>query len=271
MEEAQILYKKENGIAIITFNRPEKLNALSRDMSRLMQSYLKEIKNDDEVRAVILTGNGRAFCAGTDAQESLGTDISARKAMEIQRLRERVSATYSDRSNIWGFHSISKPSICAINGPAVGLGAEYTLFCDIRIAAESARIGWVFVLRGWVPDTGAGTWLLPRIVGPSKACELVLSGDIIDAQEMLRIGLVSKVVPDKELMPAAIEMAKRLTKGAPLAVQMAKQMIYNGLERDIEEHLQFNSSAFSTLTQTEDHVEGMKSFLEKRAPRWQSK
>ena len=126
----------------------------------------------------------------------------------------------------------------------------------------------MFVLRGLVPDTGAGTWLLPRIVGVSKACELVFSGEIIDAQEMLRIGLVTKVVPDEELMPAAKEMAKKLMRGAPLAVQMCKQLMYKGLERTIEAHIQAERASFTMANQTEDYKEGVKSFLEKREPRW---
>lgn len=271
MAEELVLYKKEDGIAVVTLNRPEKMNAITREMSSRLHFIMEEIRDDDEVRAVILTGNGRGFCGGTDVGASLGTGDEERATMAIERLRRSAAATYGESVAYWGFNGIAKPTIAAINGPAVGLGAEHCIHCDIRIAADSARIGWVFVLRGWVPDTGAGTWLLPRIVGLSKACELLFSGEIIDAQEMLRIGLVSKVVPDKELMPTAIEMAKKMTKGAPLAIQMSKQLLYKGLERGIEAHLQFNGSAFRTLTQTEDHKEGMRSFLEKRAPHWQSK
>jgi enoyl-CoA hydratase/carnithine racemase len=168
----------------------------------------------------------------------------------------------------WRFNSIPKITIAAINGPTVGLGCEITLHCDIRIAAESARWGEVFVLRGMVPDTGAGTWLLPRIVGLSKALELVCSGEIIDAQEMLRIGLVDRVVPSEKLLPAAKEMAKKFLKASPLAVQMAKQLIYRGLERTALEHLRDNRIALDLITNTEDHTEGVRSFLEKRAPQW---
>ena len=153
----------------------------------------------------------------------------------------------------------------------VGVGAEYTLHCDIRIAAESARWGQVFVLRGWVPDTGAGTYLLSRIVGLSNALDLVCSGDIINAQEMLRIGLVSKVVPNDQLMLVAMEVAKRFMRGSPLAIRNAKELIYRSLERNIEEHLQASSATFSMLTQSEDHAEGVKAFMEKREPRWKGK
>jgi len=268
MAEEQILYRKENGIAIVTFNRPEKLNATTAQMNSRLGEISEQIKSDDEVRVVILTGAGRAFCAGTDIS---GSGASGPSGTERSVSRVRVRRSTLDRLTSWGLTSIPKPTIAAINGAAVGLGAEFTLHCDIRIAAESARWGQVFVLRGWVPDTGAGTYLLARIVGLSNALELVCSGEIIDAQEMYRIGLVSKVVPNDQLMPSAMEMAKKLMRGAPLAIRMAKELIYRSLERNIEEHAQANGSAFAMLTATEDHAEGVRAFLEKREPRWKGR
>jgi len=270
-----VLYSKEDGIAIVTFNRPEKLNALNWECYKRLESITEEIKKDDEVSTVILTGNGRAFCAGADVTGGEMPGIRRRKEMMAAnpsyRAVERASASTFDLGGSmenWRFNRISKITIAAINGATVGLGCEITLHCDVRIAAESARWGEVFVLRGLVPDTGAGTWLLPRIVGLSKALELICSGEIIDAQEMLRIGLVSKVVPNEELMPTAKEMAKKFMKASPLAVQMAKQLIYRGLERTALEHIRDNSIAYGLISNTEDHTEGVKSFLEKREPRW---
>lgn len=230
MAKQDLLYSREDGIGIVTLNRPKKLNAITHPMHKRLHSIIEEIRRDDGVRVVILTGNGRAFCAGTD----ITGEVPVSAEVEILKMKERSSTEYRDSQ--WFFNSIPKPTICAINGAAVGIGAEFCLHCDIRIAAESARWGQVFVLRGLVPDTGAGTYLLPRIVGLSKACELVFSGEIINAQEMLRIGLVSRVVPDDQLMIAAKEMAKKLMRGAPLAVQMAKQLMYLGLERTLEAH-----------------------------------
>lgn len=264
MAEQDVLYSKEDSIAKITLNRPEKLNALTQENYRRIHSLIEEVKKDEEVRALILTGNGRAFCSGRDLS-ARRDEASSMAQAEVKAAKEK--ATY-DHDAFWWFNSIPKPTICAINGAAVGLGAEFTLHCDIRLASESARWGQVFVLRGRIPDTGAGTWLLPRIVGPSKACELVFSGEIIDAQEMLRIGLVSQVVPNEQLMPAAMEMAKKLTRGAPVAVQMCKQLIYRGLERTIEDHLRANRYYLSVCQQSEDYVEGARSFIEKREPRW---
>jgi len=234
-------------------------------MLNRLGELIEEIKGDDEVRVVIFTGKGKAFSAGTDISD----DVPSTAETEIEFMKQKNSTEY--RQSLWYFNSIPKPTICAINGAAVGIASEFALHCDIRIAAESARFGQVFVLRGMVPDTGAGTYLLPRIVGLSKACELVFSGEIIDAQEMLRIGLVSKVVPDDQLMTAAMEMAKKMQRGAPLAVQMAKQLMYMGLERSIEAHCEAERYCFQLSCKTEDFQEGIRSFFEKREPCWKAK
>jgi len=265
MAKQNVLYTKEDNIGIITLNRAEKLNALTHEMLHRINFIIEDIKKDDKVRAVILTGNGRAFSAGTD----ISGEVPQTAEVEINLMKAKTATEY--RQSLWFFNSIPKPVICAINGAAVGIAAEFSLHCDIRIAAESARWGQVFVLRGMTPDTGAGTYLLPRIVGLSKACELVFSGDIIDAQEMLRIGLVSKVVPDAELMPTAREMAKKLTRGAPLAVQMAKQLMYRGLEQTMEAHQEAVRYCFQLSAKTEDAREGIRSFFEKREPCWKGK
>ena len=140
--------------------------------------------------------------------------------------------------------------------------------CDIRIAGQSAKWGEIFVRRGLIPDTGAGTYLLPHIVGLSKAAELCMSGEVIDANEMLRIGLVHQVVPDDQLIPTAMELAKKFLKAAPLAVRMTKQLLYMGLERTIEHHSEATRYCFQLATKSEDMMEGIKSFLEKRNPVW---
>ncbi|MEE8397751.1 MAG: enoyl-CoA hydratase/isomerase family protein, partial [Desulfobacterales bacterium] len=228
-------------------------------------AFIEEIKRDDEVRVAILTGNGRNFCAGTDI--SSGELTPPPKKEKSARQADQEPSDYETGFPKTAFSSIAKPTVCAINGAAVGLGSEYPLHCDVRIASESARFGQIFVLRGLTPDTGAGTYLLPHIVGFSKACELVFSGEIIDAQEMLRIGLVSKVVPDDALMPAALEMARKLKRGAPLAVKKCKQQMYMGLQRTMEEHQKVNAADLQSMSGAEIQ-EGIASFLEGREPRW---
>lgn len=265
MAKTDVLYEKQDQIGIITLNRPEKMNAMTHEMFSLFESIIKEIRGDDDVRAVILTGKGKCFCAGTD----LSGDVPLSIDTQLGYMKSKESTTSS--FNTWFFTSIPKPIICAINGPAVGAGSEYPLQCDIRIAGQSAKWGEVFVRRGLIPDTGAGTYLLPHIVGFSKACELCFSGEVIDADEMLRIGLVHQVVPNEQLMPTAMELARKFLKAAPLAVKMTKQLMYMGLERTIEHHYEATHNCFQLATKTEDMVEGIKSFLEKRNPVWKNR
>ncbi len=265
MSAELVLYEKKQKVAIVTLNRPERLNAITHGMLRKLGEIIEDVKKDDSVRVMILTGRGRAFSAGTDISDP----VPVMSELEIQAARRKDTTEY--RQSLWYFNSIPKPTICAINGAAVGIASEFALHCDIRIAAESARFGQVFVLRGMTPDTGAGTYLLPRIVGLSKACELVFSGEIINAKEMLKIGLVSQVVPDDELMTAAMAMGKKMMRGAPLAVQMAKQLMYLGLQRSLEDHWEASRYHFQLSCKTDDFQEGIKSFFEKREPRWKGK
>jgi 2-(1,2-epoxy-1,2-dihydrophenyl)acetyl-CoA isomerase len=258
MAREDVLYTKEDGIATITLNRPESRNAVTWEMHGLIDEALDDVKRDDTVRALIITGVDPAFCAGTDVRGEMAPPADWQLA--------RLARDTGERRLPWSFVDVAKPTIAAVNGSAVGMGAEFTIQCDIRIASERARFGWIFPQRGLIPDTGAGTYLLPRIVGLSKACELVFSGEIIDAEEALRIGLVTKLVAHDELMPAARDIAVRLSKGAPLSVRWAKQLIYRGLERDLESHAAFTSQLLAMCFQTEDHQEGVKSFLEKRDP-----
>jgi len=268
-EEKKILYEKEDGTGIITFNRPERMNSITFDMQADLSDIISEATLDDEVRAVILTGNGRAFCAGTDVtvgivrdQQDAGRE-KARKAKQVELPATSLPG--------WTFTRIPKPTIAAVNGAAVGMGAEWTAQCDIRIASEAARFGWVFPMRGITPDTGAGPYLLPYIIGLSKALRLMYSGRIIDAAEAESIGLVSMVVPPDELLPAAKEMAKELTQGAPLAIKGIKEVTYGSLEWPPSVHGAENSRRFRDTSASEDAKEGVDSFLERRPPVWKGR
>jgi enoyl-CoA hydratase len=171
----------------------------------------------------------------------------------------------------WTFTRLPFPTIAAVNGAAVGMGAEWTAQCDIRIASENARFGWVFPKRGITPDTGAGPFLLPYIVGLSNALDLMYSGDIIDADEALRIGLVSKVVPPDQLLPVARQTAIRLSSGAPLSLKGIKALTYGSLEWPYARHFEENSRHFHITTTSEDSREGVQSFFEKRPPVWKGR
>ena len=268
-EEKQILYEKEDGIGVITINRPDRMNSITDDMLADLTGLINDIILDDEVRAVILTGTGRAFCAGTDVTQGIARDHEEAAKERAKRIK-KVDLPESSLPG-WTLTRIPKPVIAAVNGAAVGMGAEWTAQCDIRIASESARFGWVFPLRGITPDTGAGPYLLPYIVGMSKALQLMYSGTIIDAPEAERIGLVSMVVPPDELMPAAKEMAKELTKGAPLALKAIKEVTYGSLEWPPSIHGGENAKRFRETSASDDAKEGVQSFLEKRPPVWKGR
>lgn len=268
-QKQSILYSKEDGIGIITFNRPEKMNAVTDDLLVDLTNVISDITLDDEVRVVILTGNGRAFCAGADVSVGLARDQEV-AAREREAKIKKVDLPDNPLPR-WTFTHIPKPTIAAVNGAAVGIGAEWTAQCDVRIASEAARFGWVFPMRGLTPDTGAGPYLLPYIVGLGKALELLYSGDIIDAREAERIGLVSRVVPPEELMPAAKEMAQRLVRGAPLAIKGIKELTYGALEWPPSFHHEETGKRLRASSLSEDVKEGIQSFLEKRPPVWQGK
>jgi enoyl-CoA hydratase/carnithine racemase len=224
---------------------------------------------DDEVLAIIVTGNGRAFCAGTDVNVGIARDQTAARDTEQKGPKQFDLPPTSLPT--WQFTQVPKPTIAAVNGAAVGVGVEWTAQCDIRIASEKARFGWVFPLRGLCPDTGAGPYLLPQIVGMANAMELLYSGEIINAKKAKEIGLVSAVVPPEDLLAAAKEMAAKLTRGAPLALKKIKEMAYGSLEWPPSVHQEENSKRFNEASMSEDAKEGVASFLEKRPPVWKNR
>lgn len=269
MAEREILYSKEDGIGTITLNRPEKMNSVTDDMLVDLTNILTEITLDDEVRVVILTGNGRGFCAGTDLSTGLARD-QIKAGAEREKKIKKVDLPENSLPG-WTFTRLPKPAIAAVNGAAVGMGAEWTAQCDIRIASEKARFGWVGSLRGITPDTGAGPYLLPHIVGLGKAFELMYSGEIIDAREAERIGLVSMVVPPDQLMTVAKEMAVKISGGAPLALRGIKELTYGSLEWPFSVQFAENSRRLNETTTSEDSQEGVRSFFEKRPPVWKGR
>lgn len=262
---ADFEYVVEGAVGVMRFNRPEKLNAITYEMLALIEDAAKRAGSDASVRSVVLTGTGRAFSAGTDLQQLSSQPPTTARAESY------ASAYDPDRPAPWTFPAIKKPVVAAVNGAAVGLGAEFTLQCDLRIAAESARFGWVFVHRGLVPDTGAGTWLLARIVGLQNAAQLLFSGEIISAERAREIGYVLDVVPDEALLERALALATSVGRGGPLATAQAKRLLYQGLTRDATEHLRDHSATLGTLFASEDFKEGVRSFIEHREPDWKGR
>ncbi len=251
----QVLYAVEEGIAIITLNRPERLNTISGPMLDALSARLIEADNDQSVRVVVLTGAGRGFCAGLDlAEQSSGAGLGVTPRKGELDLRTAPPTV---------LHNIDVPTICMLNGPAAGYGMDLALGCDIRIAAESSKIAAAFTKRGILPESG-GTWLLPRLVGYAKAAEICFTGATLSAKECLDLGLVNSVHPDLELAGATQRLAASIAANAPLAVRATKRMLRAGADEGFDDHVQRVFLQLLPLFQTKDFVEGFTSFLEKR-------
>lgn len=264
MSYEQILYDVKDQVAVITLNRPEHLNAFTGQMMQEFLDALQKVEDNDDLRVSIVTGAGRGFCAGADLTGG-GRTFDSSQREESNQTWQRDPGF----STVKFYMGLKKPVIVAINGPAVGVGVTMILPLDIRIASESARIGLIFNRRG-VPPELASPWFLPRIIGISKAAELMYTGRILNAREALEYGLVSRVVPDDKLMDSAFELAHEIADNcAPVSVALTKQMLWQFLfETDIEKVEKINSSYFKWAGRQPDAREGVMSFLEKRPPKW---
>lgn len=242
-------------IATLTLNRPDKLNALSGEMMEELVPIMERLAEDKEVRCVVVTGAGRGFCAGGDiAGMASGETLPNENPVARLRRLEETSRL---------LHEMPKPTIAMVNGPAAGAGLSIALACDIRIAGESARFGTAFIRIGFSGDFG-GTWMLQRLVGPAKARELYFTGDLIDAREAERIGLVNRVVPDDQLASETRALAERMAKGPPIALARMKQNMNLGLVSDYSTLLDAEAEGMVMTGTTQDNREAVKAFLEKR-------
>ena len=255
-----IRYEVDDRVATITIDRPEKRNAMTYAVLREFHEAVARAGADDAVHAVVLTGAGGAFCAGTDLSDLAATPEEDRSG--AGRPRD------GSRAEPWPLVACPKPVVAAVDGPAVGMGAEFATQCDVRLASDRARFGWNFVQRGLVPDTGAGSFLLPRLIGPSAALRLLLSGELIDAAEALRLGFVAAVVRPDELAAAAEAEARRYLAASPFAVRRVKALVYAGLARPVDEHLRETGALLEECFRSEDHREGVAAFLERREARF---
>ena len=259
MPYREIIYEKENTLAIITFNRPDMRNALNYLAIDEALEAAGDADADGRVKVIILTGAGdKAFVAGADIEElrerNTSTELGQRSA------QRRVLANLLE--------TMSKPTIAAINGFAVGTGLELAMACTIRIASENAMFGQPEVNLGIMPGNG-GTQRLPRLVGEGRAMEMILTGELIDAQEAYRVGLVNHVVPQPELMPYAKDLATKLAAKPPLAIKLAKDAIHTGLNLNLKDGIEYENKLFAILCGSQDKHEGVNAFLEKRRPDFQ--
>jgi 2-(1,2-epoxy-1,2-dihydrophenyl)acetyl-CoA isomerase len=253
-----VMFRRENQVEVITLNRPDLLNAFNFNILYGISRRLDELIQDDDARAIIITGNGKGFCTGADLTGGGGrSDAYTPMGMRL--------TTHVYSGVIRAMAEIEKPIIGAINGAAAGAGCNFALACDILIAAESARFIQVFVRRGLVADAG-GTFFLPRLVGLAKAKELMFTGETVDASRALELGLVNKVVPDDKLMDEAMEMAQKLAKGPTRAIGMIKRMLNRSYETDLSTALELEASMQGIAVSTPDAVEGITSFMQKRPP-----
>ncbi len=249
-----VTYEVAYRVAVITIDRPRKRNALSYAMLAAIRSYVLAATDDPEVGAIVLTGVAGQFCAGTDLTEL--HDVEPGTTVEDR-------SQHTDGQH-WFLHDCPKPVVAAIDGPAAGLGVELATQCDFRIASTRARFSWIFVQRGLVPDTGAGTWLLPQLVGLQMAKRLVFSGDFIDAAEAQRIDFVLDVVEPDDLMDAARSLAASVSSGSPFAIARAKELLNGSSAKSRDEHLVDHVARMTECQLSDDHREGVAAFLERR-------
>lgn len=255
MQYENILYEKKATTAIVTINRPKALNALNMQTLEEMYNCLNEIAADEEVAVVIVTGGGdKSFVAGADISHM--QSLNSLEAANFAKLGHKVAGI---------LEGMPQPVIAAVNGFALGGGTELAIACDIRYASENAKFGQPEVNLGVIPGFG-GTQRLPRLIGKGLANELIFSGNIIDAAEALRIGLTNKVFSLEELMDKCLELAETIASRGPLAVKLSKQAVNNGVEMDLARACQYEADLFALCFSSEEQKEGMKAFLEKRAP-----
>jgi enoyl-CoA hydratase/carnithine racemase len=259
-----LLYEVKDAIATLTLNRSERLNALGDTLREDFYDAILRASADSDVRVMVITGAGKGFCSGGDVKAMNEAKASQRERPIVEKV-----APGRDRT-LLAMRDAPQPIIAAVNGAAAGAGMNLALGCDIRLASTAARFGETFVKRGLHPDWG-GTYFLPRLVGMAKAAEMIFTGDMIDAAEAQRIGLVSAVYPPEELLPAANDLARKIAAGPPIAIRLAKRALYHGEGTDLRGGLEFETFAQNVCFETEDAREGIRAFVEKRPPQFKGR
>ncbi len=258
MSYQYLLYDVQSGVATITLNRPEKLNALLEEMQPELVDALRKAAADDQVRVLVITGAGRAFCAGIDVSR-LEQQAAGGSIFKLKKLTAPAGYFVLDLVNF------PKPTIAALNGPAVGAGASIAIACEMRIAAEGARLVPAWVARGIPPDVGT-TWLLPRIVGPARAAEIIYTARPIEPKDALAMGLYNKVVPAEQLAGAVADLAGAIAANPPIAVEFAKRAMQRAADATLADALDYETYVQKVSFGTEDYKEAISAFLQKRAP-----
>jgi 2-(1,2-epoxy-1,2-dihydrophenyl)acetyl-CoA isomerase len=257
-----VIYEREDGVAVMTLNRPEVKNAFDRTMMTEMDLVLTEVAKDVDARVLIITGAGKAFCTGADIAYLMS--VGAEHTLHQTTMEEMIRGDGNVLTTVLKIRNMPKPVIAAVNGVAAGGGLALALACDLRLASEDARFNMIFTKRGVIPESGS-TYTLPRLVGTARALELVFTADTVGAAEAERIGMVNHVYPAERLMPAARELADKIAQNSPIALGFAKAAIYKGIaENDIAAQMDYEAYVENVLFGTEDFQEGIKSFMEGR-------
>lgn len=270
MSYETVIFEKQDGVAVLTLNRPKVMNAWNPQMAGEAAEVISGVDIDDGVKVLIITGAGKAFSSGADVSRLRDTAEG-----KVPFLETTTGTVLSGRTSLLtaveGIRNLGKPVIAAIHGMAAGAGLSVALACDIRVASEDARFTMAFVKRGLIPDLG-GTYLLPRLLGPGMAAKLIFTGDVIDAGEAARIGMVDELVPSGEAMEQAMTLARRIADNPRLAVRMAKKALYQGMNAtDLRAQMDYEIFVQGGLMRTRDFQEGVDSFFEKRPPKFEGR
>ncbi len=260
-----ITLNKDEHIATITMNRPDKMNALNTLMLQEMAVVIDEIVQDDDVRVMVLTGAGKVFCSGADISE--GGKASGLSGTPVE-MHHNLRNSYQKIA--LGLQRLEKPTIAMVNGAAVGAGCDFAFACDMRVGSEKSRFRNGFVKVGLIPG-GGGTWLYTRLMGLGRGLEFLFTGDFLEAEEAQRIGVLNKLVPADNLERDSMELARKIANNPPLAVQMSKMMAYKALDTDLEAALEQSAACQALALSSEDHREGVNAFIEKREARFKGK
>ena len=259
MSYSEILLYTQSGIATITLNRPQAMNSWTRQMAREMGAALLSLDRDDSVRAIVITGAGKTFCAGADLSGETAFEVGAAEDEETRRASMAFPAVMP-----W---QIRKPVIAAINGHAIGVGITFAMNCDIRFVAKDARIQFAFVRRGITPELSSHV-IVPRVAGFSRAADLMLTGRMISGDELAEMGLASKALPTDDVLPAALALAREFHKAAPVSVAISKRLLWDSLTSSVSDVDAKEFKIFEWVCTKPDAQEGIDSFLQKRDPKW---
>jgi enoyl-CoA hydratase/carnithine racemase len=277
VEFKTIKLHKEDGIATITLDRAEVLNAMSEEMAEDLAAAIDHLSEDDQTRVVIITATGRAFCAGGDFKfdKIKGKQVLAPEDLDIwpkttREVRRGKIPPRAQRHIILGLQNLDKPTIAVINGVAAGFGFDLALACDIRLGSPKATFVIGYTSAGVAPDSG-GTWLMPRVMGIAKTLEYIYTGEPCTAEEAYRIGLLNRLIPAEQLQEESMKIARKIAKGSPIAYRLSKLQVYKGLGMDLETALAFAMACVTIAVGSEDHKEALRSFADRRLPEFKDR